>query len=245
MGGLLEGRTAFITGGGNGIGRATAQAMAKEGAQVCVTDLAGAEEMAAAIGGDAYGLTLDVTDEAAVNAAIDGVVARWGQLDIAFNNAGINIENKAAPWDRLDLFDKTMDVNVRGVMLCMVAELRHMQSQGRGVIINTASTASFTGIAGPGYVASKHAVLGLTRSAAIRFAEEGVRINALCPGGTMTGMMGARHDEDSMKRKARACPMNRIADPAELAEAVVFLASDKASFVNGHPLLVDGGFMAW
>jgi len=245
MGGLLEGRTAFITGGGNGIGRATAQAMAKEGAQVCVTDLAGAEETAAAIGGDAYGLTLDVTDEAAVNAAIDGVVARWGQLDIAFNNAGINIENKAAPWDRLDLFDKTMDVNVRGVMLCMVAELRHMQSQGRGVIINTASTASFTGIAGPGYVASKHAVLGLTRSAAIRFAEEGVRINALCPGGTMTGMMGARHDEDSMKRKARACPMNRIADPAELAEAVVFLASDKASFVTGHPLLVDGGFMAW
>lgn len=245
MGGLLEGRTAFITGGGNGIGRATAQAMAKEGAKVCVTDLSGAEETAAAIGGDAYAVTLDVTDEAAVNAAIDGVVSRWGHLDIAFNNAGINIENKAAPWDRLDLFDKTMDVNLRGVMLCMVAELRHMQPQGRGVIINTASTASFTGIAGPGYVASKHAVLGLTRSAAVRFAEEGIRINALCPGGTMTGMMGARHDEDSMKRKARACPMNRIADPAELAEAVVFLASDKASFVTGHPLLVDGGFMAW
>jgi NAD(P)-dependent dehydrogenase (short-subunit alcohol dehydrogenase family) len=241
---ILDGKTAFVTGGGSGIGRATCIAFAREGAKVLVVDLDGAQDTAAAIGGDAYAVTLDITDQAAVDAAVDGLVARWGRIDIAFNNAGINIENKRDHWDRLDLFDRTMEVNVRGMMICMVAELRHMAPARSGSIVNTASTAGFSGIAGPGYVASKHAVIGLTRSAALRYAEEGIRVNALCPGATFGGMMSKRHDPESLKVKARANPVNRIADPEELAEAVVFMASDRASYMTGHPMAVDGGFLA-
>ncbi len=248
---MLQGKTAFVTGAGSGIGRATARAFAREGARVCCADLNGAGETAAMIaatgteaGVEAYGVAIDITDEAAVNAAVDGIVSRWGQLDIGFNNAGINIENKRDHWQRLDLFDQTMAVNVRGVMICMVAELRHMYPRKSGSIINTASTAAFTGIAGPGYVASKHAVMELTRAAALRYAEDGIRVNALCPGATFGGMMSERHDPDSLRLKARAHPMNRIAQPEEMAEGVVFLASDRASYMTGHPLAIDGGFLA-
>lgn len=247
MSGLLAHKTAFVTGGGSGIGRATARAFAREGARVAVADTSNAEETAGLIvaaGGDAYALELDITKQAAVDSAIDALVGRWGRLDVAFNNAGINIENKADHWERLDLFDRTMDVNVRGVMICMIAELRHMTRQKGGSIINTASTAGFSGIAGPGYVASKHAVVGLTRAAALRYAEEGIRVNALCPGATFGGMMSKRHNPESLKVKARAHPMNRIAEPEEMAEAVVFLASDRASYMTGHPMAVDGGFLA-
>lgn len=247
MSGMLEGKSAFVTGAGSGIGRATAVAMAREGAKVLCADLSGADETAAAItvsGGEAYSAVLDVTDEAAVNAAVDGLVAKWGRLDIGFNNAGINIENKRDHWDRLDLFDKSMEVNVRGVMICMLAELRHMYPQRSGSIVNTASTAALSGIAGPGYVASKHAVLGLTRSAALRYAEDGIRVNALCPGATFGGMMSERHNPETLKRKAADHPMNRIAYPEEMAEGVVFLASDRASYMTGHPLAIDGGFGA-
>jgi len=248
MTGLLSGRMAFVTGGGSGIGQAAARAMAAQGAIVTVADLAGADITVAAIaaaGGQAFAITLDVTDQGAVDAAIDGAVARHGRLDIAFNNAGINIENKRAAWDDIVAFDRTVAVNQRGVMLCMIAELRHMARQRSGSIINTASVASFKGITGPGYTASKHAVVGLTRAAAVRYAEEGVRINAICPGATQTGMMAARHDEETRKRKAREAPMNRIAEPEEIAATVVFLASDQASYMTGHALAVDGGMMAW
>jgi NAD(P)-dependent dehydrogenase (short-subunit alcohol dehydrogenase family) len=244
---MLEGKTAFVTGAGSGMGRATAIAMAREGAKLLCADLSGAEETVATIranGGEVYGVSLDVTDQLAVDAAVDGMVARWGRIDIGFNNAGINIENKRDHWDRLDLFDRTMEVNVRGVMICMLAELRHMYPACSGSIINTASTASLSGIAGPGYVASKHAVLGLTRSAAHRYAEDGIRVNALCPGATFGGMMSERHDPQSLKVKAAAHPMNRIAQPEEMAEGVVFLASDRSSYMTGHPLAIDGGFGA-
>lgn len=244
MGPMLAGKTAFVTGAGSGMGRATAIAMAREGAKVLCADLSGADETAATIGGEAHAVALDVTDQAAVDAAVDRLVARWGRLDIAFNNAGINIENKRDHWERLDLFDKTMEVNVRGVMICMLAELRHMYPARSGSIINTASTAAFSGIAGPGYVASKHAVMGLTRSAALRYAEHGIRINALCPGATFGGMMSERHNRESLKAKALSHPMNRIAQPEEMAEGVVFLASDGASYMTGHPLAIDGGFLA-
>ena len=247
MTGMLQGKTAFVTGAGSGIGRATAIAMAREGAKVLCADLGGADATAATIaqrGGETYAVMLDVTDQAAVDAAVDALVARWGKLDVAFNNAGINIENKRDHWERLDLFDRTMEVNVRGVMICMLAELRHMYPARSGSIINTASTAASSGIAGPGYVASKHAVMGLTRSAALRYAEDGIRINALCPGATFGGMMSERHNPETLKRKASEHPMNRIAQPEEMAEGVVFLASDRASYMTGHPLAIDGGFGA-
>lgn len=247
MTGMLQGKTAFVTGAGSGIGRATAIAMAREGAKVLCADLGGADATAATItqrGGETYAVMLDVTDQAAVDAAVDALVARWGKLDVAFNNAGINIENKRDHWERLDLFDRTMEVNVRGVMICMLAELRHMYPARSGSIINTASTAASSGIAGPGYVASKHAVMGLTRSAALRYAEDGIRINALCPGATFGGMMSERHNPETLKRKAAEHPMNRIAQPEEMAEGVVFLASDRASYMTGHPLAIDGGFGA-
>lgn len=247
MTGMLQHKTAFVTGAGSGIGQATAIAMAREGAKVLCADLAGADVTAATIaqrGGESYAMTLDVTDQAAVDAAVDALVVRWGKLDVAFNNAGINIENKRDHWERLDLFDRTMEVNVRGVMICMLAELRHMYPARSGSIINTASTAAFSGIAGPGYVASKHAVMGLTRSAALRYAEDGIRVNALCPGATFGGMMSERHNPETLKRKAADHPMNRIAQPEEMAEGVVFLASDRASYMTGHPLAIDGGFGA-
>ena len=247
MTGMLQHKTAFVTGAGSGIGQATAIAMAREGAKVLCADLAGATVTAATIaqrGGESYAMTLDVTDQAAVDAAVDALVVRWGKLDVAFNNAGINIENKRDHWERLDLFDRTLEVNVRGVMICMLAELRHMYPARSGSIINTASTAAFSGIAGPGYVASKHAVMGLTRSAALRYAEDGIRVNALCPGATFGGMMSERHNPETLKRKAADHPMNRIAQPEEMAEGVVFLASDRASYMTGHPLAIDGGFGA-
>ena len=247
MTGMLQHKTAFVTGAGSGIGQATAIAMAREGAKVLCADLTGADVTAATIaqrGGESYAMTLDVTDQAAVDAAVDALVVRWGKLDVAFNNAGINIENKRDHWERLDLFDRTMEVNVRGVMICMLAELRHMYPARSGSIINTASTAAFSGIAGPGYVASKHAVMGLTRSAALRYAEDGIRVNALCPGATFGGMMSERHNPETLKRKAADHPMNRIAQPEEMAEGVVFLASDRASYMTGHPLAIDGGFGA-
>jgi NAD(P)-dependent dehydrogenase (short-subunit alcohol dehydrogenase family) len=245
---LLDGQTAFITGGGSGIGRAAALGMAREGARILVADLGGADETAELIktdGGEAFAVKLDVTDEQAVNAAVDSAVARWGRLDIGFNNAGINIENRADFWERLDLYDRTIEVNQRAVLICMMAELRHMAKARKGAIVNTASVAGETGIGGPGYCASKHAVIGLTRAAALRFAEEGIRVNAICPGATETGMMGARHTEESRKKKAAIAPMNRIAAPSEIADAVIYLASERASFITGHAMNVDGGFMAW
>jgi NAD(P)-dependent dehydrogenase (short-subunit alcohol dehydrogenase family) len=248
MSDLLSGKVAFVSGGGSGIGRATALMLAQDGARVLVTDLVGAQETAAAIvaeGSDAYSVTLDVTDEVAVNAAIDGLVGRWGRIDVGFNNAGISIEKNSDAWCDLHRYDRTVAVNQRGVLLCMIAQLRHMTRQQAGSIINTASVAGLSGIGAPGYVASKHAVLGLTRAAALRYAKEGIRVNAICPGATETGMMSARHDAESRRAKAAIAPMNRIADPSEMAGTVAFLASDRASFITGQAIAIDGGFMIW
>jgi len=245
---LLEGRSTFITGGGSGIGRATALAFAAEGARVAVADLKGADAVAAEIstaGGDAYAITLDVTDEAAVNAAVDGVVARWGRLDAAFNNAGISLETLTTPWDSIDLYDQVVAVNQRGVLVCMAAELRHMLQQKRGAIVNTASVAGMAGLSGPGYCGSKHAVIGLTRSAAMRYATDGIRINAVLPGVIATPMLGAiAQSEEGARIIGQMHPIGRMGRPEEVADGVVFLCSDKASFITGHPLAIDGGYLA-
>lgn len=247
---LLEGRVAFVTGGGSGIGRETAIALAEEGAMVAVTDIneASAQETASAItgqGGEAYGAALDVTDKAAVDACVDGIVARWGRLDIGFNNAGISVEDYNVAWDDLARIDKTMDINYRGVLLCMSAELRHMVKAGSGAIINTSSIAGVSGAGGTGYCASKHAVIGLTRTAAWRHAAQGVRVNAVCPGVIETPLTKPLIDHPEAGQMLAAMqPMPRFGTARDIADAVVFLASDKASFITGHPLVVDGGHMA-
>lgn len=245
----MQGRVALVTGALSGIGRATVIELARRGARVVasgrhadignalVTELRGS-------GAEALYQNCDVRSEADIEALVAIAIARFGRLDIAINNAGADGASLPITEHTCEPCAETLDINVRGVLICMIAELRHMYPQRSGSIINTASTASFTGIAGPGYVASKHAVMGLTRSAALRYAEEGIRVNALCPGATFGGMMSKRHNPESLKAKARAHPMNRIAEPEEMAEAVVFLASDRASYMTGHPLAVDGGFLA-
>ena len=245
---LLEGRTAFVTGGAGGIGRATALAFAEEGAKVAVADLKDSEGTAAEIraaGGEAYAITLDVTDQAAVDAAVDGVVKKWGQLDIAFNNAGVSLEDMGTPWESVDIYEKVVAVNQRGVMLCMAAELRHMGPRKSGAIVNTASVAGLTGLAGAGYCSSKHAVVGLTRSAAMRYAADGIRVNCVCPGAVTTPMTASDEvDERTKSFMAQMHPMNRMGEAREIADGVVFLVSDKASFITGHPLAIDGGYVA-
>lgn len=245
---LLEGRIAFVTGGAGGIGAATAIAFAEEGAKVAIADIQGAEDTAAKIvqaGGDAYAISLDVTDEAAVTAAVDGVVERWGRLDIAFNNAGVSLEDTFTPWESIDLYEKVVAVNQRGVMLCMAAELRHMVAQKSGAIVNNSSVAGLTGLSGAGYCSSKHAVIGLTRSAAMRYANDGIRVNAVCPGAIATPMTESPTlDPQAKAFMAQMHPMNRLGRPGEIADGVVFLVSDKASFITGHPLPIDGGYVA-
>lgn len=248
VGRLLDGRIAFVTGGAGGIGQATALAFAREGAKVAVADVKAAEATAREIevaGGEAYAIALDVTDRAAVEAAVDGVVERWGRLDIAFNNAGVSLETMTTPWESVDLYDKVVAVNQRGVMLCMAAELRQMTKQGSGAIVNTASVAGMVGLSGPGYCGSKHAVVGLTRSAAMRYAAQGIRINCVCPGAISTPMTEADDlDPQAKAFMAQMHPMNRMGEAREVAEGVVFLVSDRASFITGHPLAIDGGYLA-
>ena len=247
---LFEGKTAFVTGGGSGIGRAAALAFAAEGAKVAIGDLNadGAAETAALIradGGEAHHGALDVTDAGAVDAFVDDVAARWGRLDCAFNNAGVALEGMETPWGDLDVYDRSIAVNQRGLLLCMTAELRHMEKAGRGAIVNTASIAGMSGAGGAGYCGSKHAVVGLTRSAAMRYAAQGIRINAVCPGAIRTPMVDAVVKEEAAARfVAEMHPMNRIGEASEIADAVIFLCSDKASFITGHPLAVDGGYLA-
>lgn len=247
---LLEGRTAFVTGAGSGIGRATALAFAAEGARVAATDLIGewAEETARLIeaaGGEAYAAQLDVRDRPAVDAAVDAVVERWGRLDCAFNNAGVSIETMTTPWGDQDAYDGVFGANCHGVMYCIAAEARHMAKAGRGAIVNTASVAGMSGLSGPGYCGSKHAVVGFTRSAAMRWAAEGIRVNAVCPGAIVTRMTDVTvSDPQAAAFMAQMHPMGRMGEAREVADAVVFLCSDKASFITGHPLAVDGGFLA-
>jgi NAD(P)-dependent dehydrogenase (short-subunit alcohol dehydrogenase family) len=245
---LLEGKTAFVTGAASGIGAATALAFARHGAKVLVTDIADTSatlDAIAALGGEAYGEALDVTDEAAVDAVVDGMVARWGRIDVGFNNAGISISRMSDEWGKLDTCEKEWAVNQRGVLYCMRAELRHMLRQGSGAIINTASIAGMSGIAGAGYSGSKHAVVGLTRSAALAHASRGIRVNCVMPGVIETPMTSLESQGPAaIEAMAKMHPIGRMGRPEEIADGVVYLASDMASFVTGHALAIDGGFLA-
>jgi NAD(P)-dependent dehydrogenase (short-subunit alcohol dehydrogenase family) len=245
----FSGKAAFITGAGNGIGRAMALLLAERGARVCVADYdaeaaAATAEAIRAAGGEAISTGGDVADKVAVKAMVDLTLQTFGALDCAFNNAGITHPDDQH-WDDA-AFQRTMDVNVAGVFYCMKAELEHMAAVGRGSIVNTASLAALIAVAEPNqpaYTASKHAVVGLTKSAAIRHARQGIRVNAVLPGVTMTNMVRQVMEQSAAAKATleNLSPMGRVADPNEIAEAALFLASDRASYITGHSLVVDGG----
>ena len=254
MAGLLDGQSALITGGGGGIGRATSLIFAREGARVAVADAsaeAAAETVAQvnAAGGQAIALSGDVTDAAAVEAMVPAVVSAYGRLDCAFNNAGIagyqvNASGKRTHEWPDDGVDRMLAVNLKGVWLCMKHEIIQMLKQGGGRIVNTGSIAGLTGLpTSSAYVASKHGVLGFTKTAAIEYAPDNIRVNAVCPGYIETAMtrdVMARRGEQLMAMT----PAHRMGKPEEIGEMVLFLCSERSSFVTGACYNVDGGYIA-
>jgi len=254
MVGLVDGKVALVTGGGNGIGREAALLFAREGARVAVADFdaeAAAQTVALinGAGGQAISLSGDVTVAAQVKAMVDGAIAAYGRLDCAFNNAGIAGHQVEASgqltheWSEKS-FDRMIAVNLKGVWLCMKHEIPAMLAHGAGVIVNTASIAGLIGLrTSSAYVAAKHGVIGLTKSAAVEFADAGLRVNAVCPGYIETRMTAPSRESRGEAVIART-PMRRYGQPREIAEAVVWLCSDRASYVTGAAYEVDGGLTA-
>ncbi len=252
----LKGKTAVITGGGSGIGRATALALARAGAHVVIGNRnreqgqAVAQEIAA-LGGQAEFLRTDVANVNDVKALVAHAVAKFGRLDLAFNNAGMDGEQKPLHEQDEALANQLIDVNLKGVFWAMKYEIEAMlrnaistKGESRGAIVNCSSVLGLGGLRGGSlYVASKHAVIGLTKAAALDYAAQGIRINAVAPGPIETPML-TRFAGGNLQAHAKAIPMGRIGQPEEVAEAVVWLLSDAASFVTGHTLPVDGGFRA-
>jgi NAD(P)-dependent dehydrogenase (short-subunit alcohol dehydrogenase family) len=244
--GRLDGRVAVITGAASGIGLATARRFAGEGAKVVVVDLnAEAGEAAAAEVGGEF-VAVDVVDSTAVRALFDGVVARHGRLDIAFNNAGISPPDDDSILDTgLEAWERVQRVNLTSVYLCCKYALPHMLAAGKGSIINTASFVALLGAATSqiSYTASKGGVLAMTRELGVQFARAGVRVNALCPGPVATPLLMDLFaaDPERAARRLVHVPMGRFAEPSEIAAAVAFLASDDASFITASSFIVDGG----
>jgi NAD(P)-dependent dehydrogenase (short-subunit alcohol dehydrogenase family) len=255
MTGILDGKVALVTGGASGIGRATAVAMAREGARVAVADRAEAtatETVALinAAGGQAIAIGADVTREAGVAAMLARTVAAFGRIDCAFNNAGVAARAVGPAGQRTHelsqaSFDAMLAVNLTGVFLCLKHEVAQMLAQGGGgAIVNTASIAGLVGLpTSAHYVAAKHGVVGLTKSAALEYAADGIRVNCVNPGYIRTPMtketMETRFDEIMAK-----VPMRRLGVPEEIAEAVVWMCSEKASFMTGAAQVIDGGYFA-
>ena len=248
----FSGQVALVTGAAAGIGRATALAFAAQGLKVAVADIdeAGGEACVAEIrttGGEALFIGCDVTRDDQVRGMIEQVLARYGRLDYAFNNAGIEIEQGRLAEGSEAEFDAIMGVNVKGVWLCMKHQLPVMLAQGGGAIVNTASVAGLG--AAPKmsiYAASKHAVIGLTKSAAIEYAKKGIRVNAVCPAVIDTDMFRRAYEADPRKAEFAAAmhPVGRVGKVEEVAAAVMYLCSDLAGFTTGHALVVDGGATA-
>lgn len=246
----LDGRVAIITGAAAGIGQAAAAALAREGADVVLADVADCGDTARMVsdaGRRSLAVKCDVSDRHQVEALVARTVAEFGRLDCAFNNAGTaGVADQPVHEADEDDWDQVLAVNLKGVWLCMKYQLRHMLQQGHGVIVNGASATSFVGIDTNGaYVASKHAIMGITRTAALEYASHGIRINAVCPGVVRTAMtqrfLNPPVDESVY---ARLVPLGRMADPAEVAGAVVWLCSDESSYVTGSGVLIDGGMLA-
>lgn len=252
---MLTGKVLLVTGGSSGIGRATAAVMAREGAAVVIADvnesggLAAVEEIRRQ-GGEASFIATDVRRSGQVEAMLARIVARHGRLDGAFNNAGVLEGTFTHSADLSEgIWDRVMDVNLKGVWLCMKHEIPLMLEQGRGVIVNHASVAGLYGnkLVGAAYIASKHGVVGLTKVAALEYADRGLRINAICPGIIdETVMSDAIFGGDALREaQVKALyPTGRVGALAEVAETVAWLFSDATSFITGHALPIDGGLLA-
>jgi NAD(P)-dependent dehydrogenase (short-subunit alcohol dehydrogenase family) len=252
MPGLVQGKIALVTGGGSGIGRATALKLAKEGAKVMIADYMpdGGERTVRMIeeaGGEASFVAADVSVTKQVEAMVAKTVASYGRIDCAFNNAGIEgrmantVECTEETWDR------TIAINLKGVWLCMKYEIPQMLKQGGGTIVNTASIAGLVGFEGlPAYNASKGGVVQLTRTAALEFATKNIRVNCVCPGVIRTPMVERLLDNRSFTEEQLNAgePVGRMGKPEEIAEGVLWLLSDASSFVTGHPLAIDGAWVA-
>lgn len=246
----FEGKVALVTGGGTGIGRATAIAFAREGASVVIgnRNSEAGEAVVKAIqdaGGQASFLRTDVSSEDDVKALIEHAVATYGRLDVAFNNAGIGGAAGPLAEQSSDNYDKVMDINVKGVWMSMKYEIRAMLKSGGGAIVNNSSVGGLVGFAGVSvYSASKHAVMGLTKSAALEYSSHGVRVNAVNPAVIRTPMAEglAKLRKGEPDDFAAVHPIGRIGEPEEVADAVLWLCSDKASFVTGTATCVDGGY---
>ena len=246
--GRLQGKVALVTGAGSGIGRASAERFAAEGARVAVVDLKGAEEVAAAIeaaGGEAIALGTDVADEDAVAAMAAAAIERFGRVDVLMNNAGILDDYLPAADMPTAVWDRVLGVNLNAQFFTARALLPQMVERGAGAIVNVASTAGLNGgNGGAAYTTSKHAVIGFTRQLCFDYARKGIRCNVLCPGAVETGMTKEifASPDAAVMEAVESAPIGRWAQPEELAAAALFLASDEASFVNGAVYLVDGGF---
>lgn len=248
----LANKSVVITGGGGGIGRATALAFARAGARLLLgdLDLAAAETTAQLIrevGGEAYAYSCDVADPQQAEALIQAALDQYGRLDCAVNNAGIEASQEGLARLPLTTWERTLAVNLSGVFYCMRAEIAAMRPHG-GSIVNMASALGLVGFAGAAaYVAAKHGVIGLTKTAALEYATRGIRVNAVCPGFVATPMLeraGVTTDPEREALIADLHAMRRLGRPEEIAGAVLYLCSDAASFVTGEALMVDGGYTA-